>query len=103
MCELASENEWQGRGRFASGERHGVCELAFNAAGERHGMCELTSENGRVVAGSREGSGMGTAWYVLIRHCCFSTATMVARFTLNVTLITQFVLFLRIAVVYKRP
>jgi hypothetical protein len=23
-----------------AGERHGVCESAFNTAGERHGMCE---------------------------------------------------------------
>jgi hypothetical protein len=28
------------RGRVAGGERHGICELAFNAAGERHGICE---------------------------------------------------------------
>jgi hypothetical protein len=32
--------EWQGSGRVAAGERHGMCELAFNVAGERHGMCE---------------------------------------------------------------
>jgi hypothetical protein len=32
--------EWQGRGRFAAGERHGMCELAVNAAGKRHGLCE---------------------------------------------------------------
>jgi hypothetical protein len=55
------------------------------------------------MAGSWQGHGRGAAWYVLIRHCCFSTATMVARFTLNVTLSTQFVLFLHVAVVYKRP
>jgi hypothetical protein len=32
--------EWQGSGRVAAWERHGMCELAFNVAGERHGMCE---------------------------------------------------------------
>jgi hypothetical protein len=36
----------QGSGRVVAGERHAMCELAFNAAGERHG------------------NGMGTAWYV---------------------------------------
>jgi hypothetical protein len=52
MCELAlavlrrhvgdlpAFREWQGRDRVAAGERHGMCELAFNTAGERHGMCE---------------------------------------------------------------
>jgi hypothetical protein len=33
--------EWQCSGRVAAGERHGMCELAFNTAGERHGTCEL--------------------------------------------------------------
>jgi hypothetical protein len=28
-------------GRVVAGERHGMCELAFNTAGKRHGMCEL--------------------------------------------------------------
>jgi hypothetical protein len=52
MCELASPvqrrhvgdlptfdavEEWQGRGMVAVGERHGMCELAFNAAAERRG------------------------------------------------------------------
>jgi hypothetical protein len=32
--------EWQGSGRVAAGERHGMCESAFKTAGERHGMCE---------------------------------------------------------------
>jgi hypothetical protein len=32
--------EWQGSGRVAAKERHGMCESAFNTAGERHGMCE---------------------------------------------------------------
>jgi hypothetical protein len=32
--------EWQGSGRVAAWERHGMCELAFNTAGEQHGMCE---------------------------------------------------------------
>jgi hypothetical protein len=32
---------WQGRGRKTAWERHGMCELAFNAAWERHGMYEL--------------------------------------------------------------
>jgi hypothetical protein len=27
-------------GRFAAGERHGMCESAFKTAGERHGMFE---------------------------------------------------------------
>jgi hypothetical protein len=26
--------------RRMAGERHGICELAFNVAGEQHGMCE---------------------------------------------------------------
>jgi hypothetical protein len=43
--EIAGElhctvGEWQGSCRVAAGERHGMCELAFNVAGERHGMCE---------------------------------------------------------------
>jgi hypothetical protein len=33
--------EWQGSGRVVAESRHGMCELAFNAAWERHGMCEL--------------------------------------------------------------
>jgi hypothetical protein len=33
--------EWQGSGRVAAGERHCMCELAFNTAWGRHGMCEL--------------------------------------------------------------
>jgi hypothetical protein len=32
--------EWQGSGRVAAVERHGMCESAFNTAWERHGMCE---------------------------------------------------------------
>jgi hypothetical protein len=32
--------EWQGSGRVAAGERHGMCESAFITAWERHGMCE---------------------------------------------------------------
>jgi hypothetical protein len=35
MCELASES-----GRIVAGERHAICELAFNAAGQQHDMCE---------------------------------------------------------------
>jgi hypothetical protein len=31
---------WQGIDRVMAGERHGVCESAFNTAGELHGMCE---------------------------------------------------------------
>jgi hypothetical protein len=31
---------YQGHGRVAAGERHDMCELAFNTAGERHGICE---------------------------------------------------------------
>jgi hypothetical protein len=48
MCELPSEN-----GRVVSGERHGrhgICELAFNAAGERHGMCESALTVSRTFA-----------------------------------------------------
>jgi hypothetical protein len=33
---------------------------------EWHGMYELASENGRVVEGSRQGNGIGAAWYVWI-------------------------------------
>jgi hypothetical protein len=36
----------QGHGRVAAGERHDMCELAFNVAVELYG------------------NGMGTAWYV---------------------------------------
>jgi hypothetical protein len=32
-----SVGEWQGSGRVVAGERHGMCELAFNVAEERHG------------------------------------------------------------------
>jgi hypothetical protein len=44
--------EWQGSGRFVAGERHGMCELAFNVEGERHGMCEsaFTGAQNFVVA-----------------------------------------------------
>jgi hypothetical protein len=32
--------ECQGSSRLVAGERHGMCESAFNTAWERHGMCE---------------------------------------------------------------
>jgi hypothetical protein len=32
-------------GRVVAGERHGMCESAFNTAGKQHGMCELAYTN----------------------------------------------------------
>jgi hypothetical protein len=32
--------EQHGNGMGTACERHGMCELAFNAAGERHGVCK---------------------------------------------------------------
>jgi hypothetical protein len=49
--------EWQGRGRVAVGERHGMCESVFKTAGEQQG-------NGMETEWERRGNGMGTAWYV---------------------------------------
>jgi hypothetical protein len=54
---LVKDNSWKGIARELNaqdkehsrstqhcwrmaGERHGICESAFNTAGERHGMCE---------------------------------------------------------------
>jgi hypothetical protein len=47
-CWKEMVGKWQGSGRVAAGERHGMCESAFNATGERHGMCE-SALNGKVV------------------------------------------------------
>jgi hypothetical protein len=43
---VLSEND-----RVVAGERHGMCESAFNTAGERHGMCESAFN----TAGERHG------------------------------------------------
>jgi hypothetical protein len=39
-CWKEIAGEWHGSGRVGVGERHGMCESAFNTAVEWHGMCE---------------------------------------------------------------
>jgi hypothetical protein len=50
-CWKEIAEEWQGSGRVAAWERHGMCESAFNMAGERYGMCESAFN----MAGERYG------------------------------------------------
>jgi hypothetical protein len=49
----------QGHGRFAAGERHGMCELA--SAVQRRYVGDLPAFG---IVGEWQGRGRGTAWYV---------------------------------------
>jgi hypothetical protein len=61
---------FQGHATGTAWERHGMCELA-SAVQRRHvgdlpafGIVGEWQGRGRFVAGSRQGTGMGTAWFV---------------------------------------
>jgi hypothetical protein len=82
LCRSESDlsRPWQVRGRGTAWKRLGMCELA--SAVQRRHVGDLPrsklSDNGRVVAGSRQGTGMVTAWK---RHgMCESTLTRNATF-----------------------
>jgi hypothetical protein len=62
---------WQDCGKVAVGERHGMCELAFNAARERHGMCE---------------SAVRLFWCLYRSSCVESMGSMMAGFGLSLQL-----------------
>jgi hypothetical protein len=56
----ATTRSWLGSGRFVAWEWHGMCEPGFKTAEERHG-------DGMVCVSQalkRQGTDMGTAWYV---------------------------------------